>query len=281
MLESKQLGKINGKVLIFGGVYSNYQALVALKQIAKDLEINPSHIFCNGDIVGYCSQPSECLDFVQEWGIHAIQGNVEESLLSGIDDCGCNFAIGGRCDLLSKQWFPYAASEITTSNFSYLSKLPKHISFEYMGKKVLITHGSPDDISQFIFKSTPWETKLNILNEAESDVVLAGHCGLPFVDLNKENYWINPGVIGMPANDGETNGWFLILDDFLPSLSYKFHRLNYNCEETNKLMLEKGLPEAYAKTIVTGIWDNCEILPQYESELQGETIEFSSTILNR
>jgi hypothetical protein len=29
------------------------------------------------------------------------------------------------------------------------------------------------------------------------------------------------------------------------------------------------LPEEYARTIITGIWDNTEILPAYESGLQG------------
>ena len=34
-------------------------------------------------------------------------------------------------------------------------------------------------------------------------------------------------------------------------------------------MLLGLLPEEYARTIITGIWDNTEILPAYESGLQG------------
>jgi hypothetical protein len=38
------------------------------------------------------------------------------------------------------------------------------------------------------------------------------------------------------------------------------------------LMLEKGLPASYAKTLLTGIWDNCEILPEKETRNQGKPI---------
>ncbi len=92
---SRELG---GKILVFGGVYSNLQALETLQKVAEKEGISPDNIICTGDIVGYCAQPSECLDAIEKWGIHAIQGNVEENLLSGNDDCGCNFRGGGRCE---------------------------------------------------------------------------------------------------------------------------------------------------------------------------------------
>jgi len=38
-------------------------------------------------------------------------------------------------------------------------------------------------------------------------------------------------------------------------------------------MIKNKLPEAYAKTLVTGIWDNCEILPEIETVAQGRKIE--------
>ena len=55
----KNIGQLNGKVLIFGGVYSNLQALEALQKTANALDIRPENIICTGDIVGYCAQPSE------------------------------------------------------------------------------------------------------------------------------------------------------------------------------------------------------------------------------
>lgn len=80
---------------------------------------------------------------------------------------------------------------------------------------------------------------------------------------------VKPGVIGMPANDGSPNVWYAILDDSQNTFSFKHYSLNYNYRLTNKLMLNDSLPKEYARTIVTGIWDNTEILPAIESGLQG------------
>ena len=46
-------------------------------------------------------------------------------------------------------------------------------------------------------------------------------------------------------------------------------------------MMKNGLPQEYAKTILTGIWDNTEILPKAESELQGIEIEFQKTLTSQ
>ena len=48
------LGKISGKTLLFGGVYSNLQALEALKQIAEKENIAPENCICTGDILRQC-----------------------------------------------------------------------------------------------------------------------------------------------------------------------------------------------------------------------------------
>ena len=37
-------------------------------------------------------------------------------------------------------------------------------------------------------------------------------------------------------------------------------------------MQANGLPDSYAHTLLTGIWDNCEILPAAEKALQGRAI---------
>lgn len=194
-----------GKILVFGGVYSNLQALEAMQQVAENQGIAPGNIICTGDIVGYCAQPSECLDVIEEWGIHAIQGNVEENLLSGNDDCGCNFTEGGRCDMFSRQWFPFAVSKMTERNLAYLKTLPQTLDFQYLNKKIKVLHGSINHISEFVFKSTDWQIKADSFEKTKADVILAGHCGLPFVDEKDGKTWLNAGVIGMPANDAQTS----------------------------------------------------------------------------
>jgi predicted phosphodiesterase len=40
-----------------------------------------------------------------------------------------------------------------------------------------------------------------------ADVVVAGHAGIPFIERVGRQVWFNPGVVGMPSNDGTLDGW--------------------------------------------------------------------------
>jgi len=271
--KTENLGKISGKTLLFGGVYSNLQALEALKQIAEKENINPENCFCTGDIVGYCAQPEETVQLLKLWGAKSIVGNVEIQLRENADDCGCSFREGSRCDDFSQLWYPFAKSKLSENSLDFLKKLPNNISFQYAEKNITVVHGSYFNVSEFIFKSTDWSKKQSNFEATKSDVIIAGHCGLPFNHEEENKIWINPGVIGMPANDGNPSVWYAILEDSNNSFNFTHKTLKYNYKLTSKLMQNGLLPEEYSRTIVTGIWDNTEILPSIETGLQGFGIQ--------
>ena len=55
------------------------------------------------------------------------------------------------------------------------------------------------------------------LERAGADVVIAGHAGVPFIEKIGRGVWFNPGVIGMPANDGTPDVWYgLVRSDGRP-----------------------------------------------------------------
>lgn len=265
----EHIKNLKGKVLLFGGVYSNLQALEKLKSIAKAENISPENCICTGDIVGYCAQPEETVQLFKEWGAKSIVGNVEIQLSEGAEDCGCDFKEGSRCDGFSQLWYPFAQSKLSKNSLDFIKTLPDHLQFEYAGKKVTVVHGSYFNVSEFIFKSTSWETKAANFKATKSDVIIAGHCGLPFHQVEENNIWLNPGVIGMPANDGTPKVWYMILNDDENELSFSHHWMDYNYKLTSNLMQNELLPQEYAKTIISGIWDNTEILPAIESGWQG------------
>jgi hypothetical protein len=115
--------------------------------------------------------------------------------------------------------------------------------------------------------STPLSLSLNQLygkianfKATDSDVIIAGHCGLPFNKTQDGLLWLNP--IGMPANDGNTAVWYMILDENDGEIAFEHQNLHYDFGLTSSLMLDNGLPKEYAKTILSGIWDNMEIPKQ-------------------
>jgi len=270
----KSLGDIHGPILVFGGVYSNLQALEALYGEAENRNIPASNIICTGDIVAYCAQPLECINFIKQWGIHSIAGNVEINLYQGDDDCGCNFSEGSRCDTFSRQWFPFLKDQITDKEIRWMASLPQFLEFNYCEKRFFVLHGSYDNTSEFIFRSSPWEIKKRSFQAAKADVILAGHCGLPFYQQKDENLWLNAGVIGMPANDGTPRVWYALLTDEDKDLNFQIIPLNYDYGQAAFLMENLPLPQAYRNTLSSGIWDNSEILPKKEVDDQGVEIRF-------
>lgn len=268
---SLHIGTLKGKILVFGGVYSNLQTLEEMQRIAADLGIAPSNIICTGDVVGYCAQPEACVQAVREWGVHCIAGNVEIQLAKGQTDCGCEFDEGSRCDLFSLMWFPYAQSILSQDSIQWMADLPEFLHFEYAGKPGIVVHGSYFKTADFIFASTPWEEKARNFAATQTEIVLSGHCGLPFADAREGLHWLNAGVIGMPANDGTTRVWYMLMDD-ADGLSYAHHGYGYNHALAAELMADKPLPAPYAHTLTTGLWDNCDILPSDETESMGVRI---------
>lgn len=269
---TKNIGQLNGKILIFGGVYSNFQALEAIQQIAQKEGIPSSNIICTGDIVAYCAQPEACVQAIRDWGIHCILGNVEIQLRDDMNDCGCNFNDGSRCDIFSRQWFPYAQSKVSQASKDWFHELPDHLVFEYANQKCLVVHGNFFETSGYVFQSTDWAIKQKNFDAAQVDIIFGGHCGLPFSSVQNEKYWLNSGVIGMPANDGNQSVWYMIVED--QPFSFQHKTLDYDYQTAAKLMKNNHLPPQYAQTLETGFWDNCEILPNQEAQQQGLSINF-------
>lgn len=271
MIQAMDIGCLSGKTLLFGGVYSNLEALLAIQAIAEKNNIAPSNIICTGDIVGYCADPEACLQHIKAWGIHCIAGNVELNLKDASDSCGCNFDEGGRCDNFSKMWYPFAQSKVTPDALRFIETIPEFIHFEYASKKCFVLHGSIDNTSEFIFKSSESDIKSRIFEQTEADLIIAGHAGLPFSQVMEDKIWLNPGVIGMPANDGTTRVWYAILED-TPSFSFEILPLDYDYLKASAKIESNPLPATYADTLRTGIWDNVEILPLMEQKQQGKAL---------
>ena len=262
------LGLLNGPVLVFGGPYSNLQATEALLRQADRLGIAPDKVICTGDVVAYAGDPAPTTDLIIQSGIHVLMGNCEESFGFENEDCGCGFDEGSSCDLLSRQWYAHASLELTREHRAWMRTLPRLIRFEIAGLKLAVIHGGQADISRWIFKSTPGADKRNeittLKNSGPVDVVIGGHCGLPFIDDLGDTLWLNPGVIGMPANDGTPRTWFSVLTPTEAGVKVDLHPLAYDHASAARRMSELGLAGAYRETLEMGLWPNMDVLPEPE-----------------
>jgi len=252
-----------GPVMIIGGPYSNLRATDAARDLSEHLGIAPANVICTGDVVAYCAEPEETARAIADWGCHVIQGNCEQQLAAGADDCACNFEEGSACDLLAKGWYPYAASRVSSEMRAWMGALPTTLGFRLAGLDFRVVHGGTDAISLWVFAS-----ERGIVAEecrlAETDVVIAGHCGLPFIARSGNATWFNAGIIGMPANDGTSDVWYGLVTPDDHGVVLSTHRLAYDHHGAAAAMRRSGHANGYARTLVTGLWPSVDILPPRE-----------------
>ena len=254
----RDLGALEGPVMLFGGPYSNLQATEALMAEAARRGVAAENAICTGDVTAYCGSPAETVTMVREWGCPVVAGNCEEQLADGADDCGCGFEEGSVCDALSAEWYAFASRRISAEDRLWMAGLPKRLVFTHRGRRWAVIHGGARDVSRFI-----WPGQTDVIAgeiaalESEAgplDGVIAGHCGVAFIEEVGGKPWINAGVIGMPQNDGRAETMFAMLDDG-PTL----HRLSYDAAGAAAAMSGRASP--YAAALTTGWWPSEDVLP--------------------
>lgn len=266
-------------LLVFGGPYSNLEATQALQAEAVRLGIPASNILCTGDLVAYCASPQATLDLIRRWGIAVVMGNCEESLANDADDCGCGFTQGSTCDLLSLGWFRFAKPRIRAADKAWMQQLPRQLTFRFAGLRCLAIHGGVQQINQFIFASTESTLKAAQLQQAGVDLIIGGHCGLPFGELIGSQAWLNAGVIGMPANDGTAQTWYMLLTPTPQGVVASWHRLGYAVEHTVEKMTRAGLTQGYHTALLNGRWPSTDILPDQERAMSGQRLSLTPLLL--
>jgi predicted phosphodiesterase len=270
---------MDGAVMIFGGPYGNAEATRAALDAARRHCIPASRIVCTGDLVAYCADPVAAIDIVRDSGIHVVMGNCDEQLGTSADDCGCGFPEGSACERLSAAWYAYADARVTPEQRRWLAGLPRRLDIEIGSVRLAVIHGAVENISQFIFASTPSLAKKRELDKVGCDGIIAGHCGLPFTNVVDGRLWHNAGVVGMPAHDGTPRVWYSVLTPAADgSIEIAHHALDYDHARAAAAMRKARLPAEYERALGDGIWPGCDVLPQKEIHAGGIALAAGSAV---
>ncbi len=276
MTETRELGVLEGPVLCFGGPYSNAQATEAVLAEARARDIPPERTICTGDVVAYGGQPKETVDLIRASGIHVVMGNCEESIGFDAADCGCGFDEESDCADWSRVWYAHALTGLDDGAKAWMRELPRQIRFTLRGRRFAVIHGGAENISEYIFASTPGETKSHGFHQLDRDGpvdgVIAGHSGLPFTELLGHRLWLNAGAIGMPANDGTPRGWFSVLTPAAGGIDIALYPLDYDHRAAARALRNQSPDLPYAKTMEDGLWPNMAVMPEAERRLQGRPL---------
>jgi predicted phosphodiesterase len=256
------------RVILFGGVYSNY---ISLEYLLKECQkMDAEAIFCLGDIGGFGPHPNRSYEHLQDTKVTTLAGNYDLSLSQGLDDCGCGYT-DPRDNHFAQISYDYTFQNTSQPNKDWLITLPRLIRFRLADLKVLLCHGSPRRTNEFLWDSSSPDHLLHrFLEDSGADVLCFTHTGLKWYRrLTGNRHTVNVGVIGRPENDGTPNVWFTLLEAREQDLKCFFLPLDYNHSRLIDEMKKEHLPSEFIETIQTGWWTTCTEIMPFKERLRG------------
>ena len=251
------------KIALFSDIHAN---LPALEAFFVDVEKHmPDTIYCLGDLVGYNVWPNEVVHEIRKRRIPTIADNYDHGIGRNSDDCGCAYKsdeekANGAISI------SYTNSIMGDDERAYLKSLPSHINVEFKWNdetvNLLLVHGSPRRINEYLFEDRKEKSLVRILRDANADILCFGHTHQPYhkalLDYDEGTIYrhaINIGSIGKPK-DGDNRGCYVLLDmdeDYRRadknSIHVEFVRFGYDVERAAKAVENSVLPNVYAMAL--------------------------------
>lgn len=251
------------RIAVLGGIYSNSLALeVALHDARRR---GAEAIYCLGDLGAFGPHPDRVFPLLHEHRAQCIQGNYDNSIGNELADCQCGYT-DPRDNHFARLSYGYTLANTSAPNRAWMRGLPAQLRLKLGRYRLLLCHGSPRRMNEFLWESTtPTHFLEHLADTNEVDVILATHTGIKWHRrLPDDRHFINVGVLGRPENDGRTNVWYALLEAS-PDLQVEFIPVEYDHPRLAVEMRAEKLPEEFVETILTGWWTTClEILPSRE-----------------
>lgn len=237
---------------IFSDIHSNLEALEAVIEAYKNESIDK--YLCIGDVVGYSTNPKECIEKTKVLCIITVAGN---------HDWGC-------VNLFSVDYFNPDAREAISWTRRNIDDNDKYflesLKLVYKNEDLTLVHGTldnPQDFNYMINGYTAWET----FRLLETNICFVGHLhvvgmfikdsserihyrednSLDIQDGNK--YIINVGSVGQPR-DGNPYAAYCIYDTDERKVQIK--RISYDIQTTRSKIIDAGLPRFLADRLAIG-----------------------------
>ncbi|MFD2938306.1 metallophosphoesterase family protein [Spirosoma flavum] len=265
------------KLALFSDIHAN---LPALEAVLSDIDSRqPDAVYCLGDLVGYNIWPNEVIAEIRRRGIPTIAGNYDFGIGRSSDDCGCAYREEDE-KAMGKISIAYTNKTVGDAERQYLRTLPTHIRLEFeLGNdpahlwqqqpplSLLLVHGSPRRVNEYLFEDRGDRSLGRVLEGAGADILCFGHTHKPFHKVvsadpeGQETYLrhaINIGSVGKPK-DGDPRACYVILTidqaarpGSKDGIHVEFVRVAYDVEKAARAVEESELPDLYADMLRRG-----------------------------
>jgi putative phosphoesterase len=173
-------------------------------------------------------------------------GNYDDGVGFDRDECGCAYrdpidqALGGR----SLAW---TKARTTPENKAFLRTLQREIRLEADGRRVLLVHGSPRKMNEYLFEDRPISSFQRLSAASRADVIVFGHTHKPYVKPVDGVLFVNDGSVGKPK-DLDWRACYIVLEDG----AVTFRRVEYDVKAAAAAIRATALPPEFALDIESG-----------------------------
>lgn len=212
---------------IISDIHGNLPALESvLKEIGK---LGCDKIISLGDVVGYYTQPHECIQLLKKFNVLNILGNHDKYLLN---DCVCS-----RSNYVS-EILKNHKKLLTSEDIDWLSKSLEYFIYD----NCYFVHGGINDFQEEYL----YTVSKNNLPSVEK-IMFSGHTHVQALFKFKDKQYCNPGSVGQPR-DGNSKAAFATIDNGIITL----HRVDYDIDKIAYEMKKKGYPLHYYQNLYHG-----------------------------
>jgi putative phosphoesterase len=229
------------RVAIFSDIHGN---LPALEAVLEDIHRRPfDAVYCLGDLVGYAPFPNEVTERIRREQIPTIMGNYDDGVGFDRDECGCAYREDDE-RRRGQQSLEWTKARVTAENKAFLRTLVPEIRTDIGGKRLLLVHGSPRKMNEYLFEDRPVSSFERLAASSKADVVVFGHTHKPYTKRIGDVWFVNVGSVGKPK-DGDWRACYAILD-VTADPPASFVRIAYDMDTVTRAIRGSELPHEFA-----------------------------------
>ncbi len=240
------------KLALLSDIHGNLEALTAvLRDIVSQ---KADKIYCLGDVIGYGSEPSACLDLVNTYCEVKIMGNHEYVILGMESTKGYTHVAK-----VSSEW---TRNQLTDEEIAIISTF----RMDYTEGDMYFVHSSPYEPKRWHYILSPEEAAV-AFEHLQQRLCFHGHSHIPLIYSEKEGhlpreraghsflpdtesrYLINIGSVGQPR-DNDPRACYVIYDTAENEALYR--RVEYDIKTTQQKMAKAQLPEMLIDRLAVG-----------------------------
>jgi putative phosphoesterase len=235
------------RIAIYGDIHANLPALEAV--LADITRQDVDAVYCLGDLVGYATFPNEVIERIRLEGVPTIIGNYDDGVGHDRDDCGCAYRDPDE-KRHGERSIAWTRAQVTAENKAFLRTLHEEIRFEADGKRILLVHGSPRKLNEYLFEDRPVSSFQRLAAASNADIIVFGHTHKPYTKLVDGVLFVNAGSVGKPK-DGDWRACYAILE--APAEApVTFVRVPYDVQTAADAIRRSELPDEFASDIERG-----------------------------